>query len=130
MPKILIVALFLSLVVGACSSACTGMASVPVAAGGALVKCAGENADEIAEMVSRLGEDPIDWDKVTAAAVDAGLSIGGCAFAILVDRYIRGRSLTTSLTMVTDAWSARRAFEHYRSSHANGAVFQTPFGDL
>ena len=108
---------------------CTGCPSViesrPVTA---IVDCTKANRDKITalevEMVAALSG--AGWSGVKQRAIDAGLEIGGCALAEVIQSYLaQGKALAP-----TDTWQARNAFEEYRKNYAGGATFRTAEGDL
>lgn len=70
-----------------------------------------------------------DWSKIESVAIDAGITIGGCALAEFVQAYLApppGRMAPDDANGVR----ARDALERYRNKHANNAVFRTADGDL
>lgn len=72
-----------------------------------------------------LGEAQAGTDP-TADATAAGAQMGGCAFVLAVQTYLGGSGAPPS----GSAWNARKAFDQFRITVANGATFHTSQGNL
>jgi hypothetical protein len=70
-----------------------------------------------------------DFGKIEAAAIDAGVSIGGCAIAAFVQKYL-APPMGTAVPPPGLANAARDTLERFRGKHANGALFRFKDGDL
>jgi len=67
-----------------------------------------------------------DWGTVEAAAEAAGVEIGGCVLASIVQQYLA----KPQAKPVDQTWLAHDALEHFRTVKAKGATFHTAQGDL
>lgn len=109
----------------ACSSCREIKDSHPVEA---LVDCTKASRDKIEalgiEMIAALGGG--GWQAVKEQAVNAGIEVGGCALAELVQSVLSGRKALAP----DESWTARRAFDDYRRTVAGNATFRTAGGDL
>jgi hypothetical protein len=86
--------------------------------------------DEILALgVMALSTSPDRWTQIEKRAVDDGLTIGGCAFARVINDWLTKKSLGGS-DAAEQTRAARGAFEDYRSRYAGGSVFHTSQGDL
>ena len=97
----------------------------------AIIDCAKQNQDDIGAVISGLrplldGDRP-DWGRMYDDAKAAGASIGGCALAELVQRYLApapGRMAPAPEL----GHAARDTLERFRAAVANGASFRTADG--
>ncbi len=126
-PRAVVVsmAMLISLVVG-CSSCKTIADSKP---GSAIIDCTVANMaqlDALKKDLAVLLQGTPDWSAILQHAKGAGVTIGGCVLAELVQSYLGGRKAVTS----DESWSARRALEEFRSEMAGGATFKTSAGNL
>jgi hypothetical protein len=77
-------------------------------------------------VITQCSSIPSSWPAVEAQAETAGLAIGGCVLADLVQWY-----LTRPMAKpVGDTQAARNALETFRVNVAHNATFRTPLGDL
>lgn len=99
-------------------------------AGEVVVDCTTADAAQTAALVDELkpllaGQSP-DWQAIEGKAIAAGVHIGGCVLANLVQDLLSSvRALPVNQT-----WEARGALEDFRAKYANGATFHTARGDL
>ncbi len=92
-----------------------------------IVDCVAEaSADQL--VVSWLSRRP-GWDVVKDEAITAGITIGGCAFAAYLQKYLAPAS-GTAVPPPEDALDAKSAFEGYRNVYANNSTFRFKSGDL
>lgn len=111
-------------------SACGGR---PIPIAHTVIDCINENHDAKDKLEAELmplivGVKP-DWSAVGDKALDAGVKVGGCVLAELVQRYLAppaGRMAPA----VDEGHAARDALEQFRAKHASGATFRTAAGDL
>lgn len=69
------------------------------------------------------------WSQIRNEAIDAGIEIGGCAFAAYLQRYL-APAPGNAAPPPEDAIAAKDAFEQYRNVHALNATFRFRDGDL
>lgn len=70
-----------------------------------------------------------DWGRIETIAIDAGVSIGGCALAEFVQSYL-APAPGTAAPPPELAVQAKDTLERYRNKHANNASFKTAAGEL
>lgn len=70
-----------------------------------------------------------DWSQIESVAIDAGVSIGGCALAEFVQSYL-APAPGTAAPPPELAVKAKDTLERYRAAHANNASFKTAAGEL
>lgn len=105
-------------------SACPGPGPGPVI-GNSVVDCLGNNRPQIDAIIGELS--PLlttghpDWAAVYQRAKMAGMSIGGCVLAELVQNYLGG----TRAPEASEGWNAHEALEKFRREEAGGASFKT-----
>lgn len=102
----------------------------PVA--GPIVDCVNSDSARIKSLLDSFwpsGGGAPDWSKIEAGAIDAGISIGGCAIASFVQKYLAPPP-GTAVPPPELANAARDTLERYRAKHANGAGFRFKDGDL
>jgi hypothetical protein len=75
------------------------------------------------------GPDLNKWSEIETLAVNDGLTIGGCAFAKVVNDWITKKSLA-SANSAAEINDAKSVFEKYRVSYAGGATFRSAAGDM
>lgn len=98
--------------------------------GQTVIDCTGEHRAQIDALFVELsplvfGDRP-DWSAVYQRAKHAGVTIGGCVIAELVQVYMGGRRAVPN----EDGWKAHTALEEFREAEAGGATFKTRFGNL
>lgn len=116
---------------------CPGATPTPVAVGAAVVDCFAQGRpilDRVEEEVLKFGviaasSDPDRWNKIELLAANEGISVGGCAFAHVVNEWLTRKTLGTP-DAVADTHVARATFEEYRAKYASGATFRTSRGDM
>lgn len=95
-------------------------------AGQALIDCTVQNQVRVEAVGAELK--PLvtsgDWGGFYDRAKDAGIAIGGCAAAQVVQEFLSGRRATP------ETWKARDTFERFRAELAGGATYRTAQGDL
>lgn len=70
-----------------------------------------------------------DWGRIKDQAITAGVSIGGCALAEFVQRYL-APAPGTAAPPPELALQAKDTLEQYRNKYAGNASFRTKAGDL
>lgn len=110
-----------------------GPAAPVIAAGGAIiVDCISQDRDQIVALGAALWNAVMhgaSWSEVEKQAIANGETIGGCALAETVQKYLApppGRAAPDP----DSGRAARAALEDFRGKHARGATFKTPAGDL
>lgn len=125
----LIVSLFiLATAAAAMTQGCNPNGPGPVVANG-VIDCTGQNAGSIASLFADLKakiSGGSSWAAIEADAKTAGMAIGGCALALLVQDYLGGKGAPAN----GDGHAARGALEDFRASVAGGASFKTAAGNL
>lgn len=108
-------------------------ASGPAVTGGAIViDCLKEDQAELVALVGSLWSvfaSGGSWNDVKDSAIGAGKTLGGCALAEVVQKYLappRGRAAPAP----EQGRAARRALEEFRDEQAGGATFKTQAGHL
>lgn len=101
----------------------------------AIVDCTKANEGELKATADALWDalaHGASWSVVEDKAIGAGVTIGGCALALTVQRYgDQGAQSFTGQSVATGAREdAHRALEDFRAKHAGGATFRTAGGDL
>lgn len=95
-----------------------------------VIDCTRLNAERIGalelELIPLIGGQSPDWASVEAKAVSAGVELGGCVLAGLVQDFLGGRKAVPA----GEGWKAHNTLEHFREQHAGGATFRTARGDL
>ena len=110
--------------------ACTSPAVVT--AGGVAIDCLKEDQGKLVEIVGSLWavfQGGGSWTDVEAQAIAAGKSLGGCALAEVVQKYLappKGRAAPPA----ESGRAARAALEDFRTTQVGGAAFHTSMGDL
>lgn len=127
-PKMTVVSGLLITTLLACSS-CKDLPP-PEAAAAAIVDCVRVDQGQVNAVLREMmplvyGASP-NWKAVEERAIAAGVTIGGCALAELVQLYLGGRKAPQQ----ADGWAAHDTLEHFRKSIAGGATFRTERGDL
>lgn len=75
------------------------------------------------------GPDINKWSEIETLAVNDGLTIGGCAFAKVVNDWITKKSLASASSTI-EVNEAKDVFEKYRATYAGGATFRSAAGDM
>jgi hypothetical protein len=110
--------------------ACTTPAVVT--AGGVAIDCLKEDQAKLVEIVGTLWSifaGSGSWTDVEAQAIAAGKSLGGCALAEVVQKYLappKGRAAPPA----DQGRAARQALEDFRTTQVGGATFVTSMGAL
>ncbi|HEX3763178.1 MAG TPA: hypothetical protein VHW23_31005 [Kofleriaceae bacterium] len=101
-------------------------------AGNAVVDCLAADRTKIDALIADFetktrSDGTRDWGAIEADALSAGVTIGGCALAELVETILQpaARAATSS-----DGAAARQTFEHFRSTEAGNATYKTRLGTL
>lgn len=68
------------------------------------------------------------WSTIKDEAIDAGVEVGGCAFAKYLDKYL-APAPGTAAPPPEEAVAAKDAFEQYRNKYALNASFRFADGD-
>jgi len=126
--------LVLALVIGlgVTQPGCTSVPAPVAAAGAIAVDCIVADQAQIGQLAESFVNAIFaggSWSRVEQEAIAAGKTVGGCALAEAVEKYLappRGRAAPDP----EHGLLARRALEHYRSTQAGGATFHTQLGDL
>lgn len=128
-----VITLVLAVALVGCSSGCkSGPDGKPWDhATNAVIDCTRQDQGQITSLIAELLplaylERP-NWQSIGDKAVAAGVSIGGCALAELVDLYLGNRKITQSDEAT---WCAYQTLEDFRARVAGGATFRTARGDL
>jgi hypothetical protein len=101
-------------------------------AGNTVIDCLAADRAKIDTVLADLGtktrpDGTRDWSAIEADALSAGVVIGGCALAELVESILpSAQHAATS----SDDTAARQTFEHFRSTQAGNATFKTRLGTL
>ena len=107
-----------------------GPGPVPVIADAVIDCTLGDARPSIDALIMELAPlvtlDSPDWYAVYQRAKKAGKTIGGCALAEIVQRYLGGRSAAPE----SESWKARSTLDEFRATEAGGATFRTSYGDL
>jgi len=109
-------------------SGTTGGSVGPVI-GNIVVDCIVKNGQAVSDELQKLKDEfnsTGSWSAVENQAKVAGMEIGGCALAELVQDFLGGRTAPSKEA----GQSARATLEDFRTTVANGATFHTPVGDL
>ncbi len=115
---------------GSLQPACTTPAVVT--AGGVAIDCLKEDQAKLVEIVGTLWSifaGSGSWTDVEAQAIAAGKSLGGCALAEVVQKYLappKGRAAPPA----DQGRAARAALEDFRTTQVGGATFVTSMGAL
>jgi len=131
-----ITSIFVALTVISCSD-CAGTKPTGGSVIASVIDCAAPGGDildriklEALKMGAiAFGPDVNKWNEIEVLAVNDGLTIGGCAFAQVVNEWITKKSLSTG-SAIAEVHDAKETFEKYRSTYAGGATFKTVSGDL
>jgi hypothetical protein len=123
----------LAVLVLAFSAPACGPAAPIIATGGQIVvDCVSQNRDQIEALVGAFWNaitNGASWSTVEQQAIANGETLGGCAFAEVVQKFLApppGRAAPPA----AEGQAARRALEDFRTKHARGATFHTPAGNL
>lgn len=65
------------------------------------------------------------WQAAEQAAESAGIEVGGCALAEIVQQLLSKKTTSTA-----QSWGGHDALETFRTHVAHGATFRTQYGDL
>lgn len=105
-----------------------GCSAIPAVVA-AVIDCTDKDAPAIAtlkaDFLAKLSGGS-SWATIEADATKAGKTIGGCAFAEVVQDYLGG----TGAPAKGDSTAARNALEDFRRNVAGGASFHTTKGNL
>jgi hypothetical protein len=118
----------LTLAVCAGATGCTPVRT----AGNAVIDCLAADRARIDTTLADLGtktrpDGTRDWSAIEADALAAGVVIGGCALAELVESILPPAQHAAASS---DDLAARQTFEHFRSTQAGNATFKTRLGTL
>lgn len=119
---------FVSALTLAVCAGCTPVRNV----GNAVIDCLAADRAGIDAVLAGLGtrtrpDGTRDWSAIEADALAAGVVIGGCALAELVESILPPASHAAASS---DDAAARQTFEHFRSTRAGNATFKTRLGTL
>jgi hypothetical protein len=125
------------LVIASCSSGCPGTAPTGVTVTHDIVACADQGQGVLSRIESEIimmgalaiSTDPDRWAKIETTAINDGLTVGGCAFARVVNDWIKKKSLGEA-GAAEQIHVAKSTFEDYRAKYANSSTFRTSQGDL
>ncbi len=127
-PKMTVVSLALVVALLGCSS-CKDLPP-PEAIAKAVVDCTRADQGQVnavlREMLPLVYGDTPNWKSVEERAISAGVTIGGCALAELVQLYLGGRKAP----LQSEGWNAHETLERFRHDVAGDATFRTAKGDL
>lgn len=107
-------------------------------AGDAVIDCLSADRAKIDATLADLGtktraDGSRDWGAIEADALAAGVVIGGCALAELVQSLLPAAPAAPAAEHAaasSDDAAARQTFEHFRSTQAGNATFKTRLGTL
>lgn len=94
-----------------------------------VIDCTGSNAGAVATLFADFKSKLTggsSWAQIEADAKTAGMAVGGCALALLVQDYLGGKGAPAT----GDSNAARQALEDFRAHVAGGASFKTTQGSL
>jgi len=97
--------------------------------GTTVIDCTGQNASAVATLFADFKAKLTgggSWALIEADAKSAGVAIGGCALALLVQDYLGNRGAPPR----AEGNAARAALEDFRAKVAGGATFKTAAGNL
>jgi F0F1-type ATP synthase membrane subunit c/vacuolar-type H+-ATPase subunit K len=103
-------------------------------AAGAVVDCTQASAPALGALVDEfkvlLSGDRPNWDSIKAKAIAAGVTIGGCALAIVVAGEETEPVARRTESLIDPRHEGRAVLEEYRRAYAGGAAFRLPSGEL
>jgi hypothetical protein len=126
----IVIAIAIALITGLLLTAATSLIeachTAPIVA---VIDCTEQNQPAIQALIAQMeplieGDSP-NWPQALADAEAAGVAIGGCALAILVETY----TTAPNTQGTTNATTARATLEQMRLQ-ANGSTFHTAQGDF
>jgi hypothetical protein len=126
--RIFLVALF-AIGLGAPQLSCKGTGPGPTIVN-AVVDCTVQNQAQITALIAQFktllsGQLP-DWAAIYVQAKQAGIAIGGCALAELVQDYLSNK---TAPPPQADSWTAAATLDKFRHEVAADATFHTAKGN-
>jgi hypothetical protein len=100
--------------------------------GNAVIDCLAADHARIDALIAELGtrtrpDGTRDWSAIETDAISAGVVIGGCALAELIEAFLKP---APQLQTTGEGTQARQTFEHFRSTQAGNATFKTRLGTL
>lgn len=129
----LLLVLLLGLCAGVMLPACSWTRAELRAGGSALIDCAAADHARIDALIADLGtkrrpDGSRDWAAIEAGAIAAGVTIGGCALAELVDPAPAASSGLVARVQVAGDDDGRAALEHARARWGGDVQWRTSAG--